>query len=50
MFGKTVEEIRDSERALRAEGFCARVAPFDQGENNRVVSWCANALGRCEKH
>lgn len=50
MFGKTVEEIRDSERALRAEGFCARVAPFDQGKNSGVASWCANALGRCEKH
>lgn len=50
MLGQSVEEIRASERVLRAEGFCARVAPFDQGRNNGVVSWCANALGRCEKH
>ena len=48
--GWTVAEGRRVERALRADGYCGRLGPFDQGAHNRVASWCARPIGECKSH
>ena len=50
VFGDAVGEMRAVQAELRALGYCAFLAPFDQGKNNDVASWCARDAGVCEAH